>query len=52
MQTSRTGEDRMDHERAVRTSLELLKRNRSAGAAQRLDEGLRRLRSCLGAGTG
>jgi hypothetical protein len=28
----------MDHERAVRTSLELLRRNRSAGAAQRLDE--------------
>jgi hypothetical protein len=39
MQTSMTvDEDRTDHEQAVRTSLELLRRDRSAGAVQRLEE--------------
>jgi hypothetical protein len=39
MQTSMAAdEDRVDHEQAIRTSLELLRRTRSAGAAQRLEE--------------
>ncbi len=39
MQTSMAAdEDRVDHEQAIRTSLELLRRNHSAGAAQRLEE--------------
>ena len=39
MQTSmKVDADRRDHEQGIRTSLELLRRNRSAGAAQRLEE--------------